>query len=334
MRTAMQLPRRHFLHLALGAVALPALYRDACAQAYPARPITIVVPFAAGGPTDTIGRLLAERMRLSLGQSVIVENATGAGGTIGVARAARAAPDGYTISLGQNGSHVVTGATYSNLPYDLLNDFEPLALICIAPFLIVGKKTVPANDLKELVAWLKANPDKVTMGNAGQGSISHVCGLIFESITGARLRFVPYRGTAPAMQDLVAGQIDLMISDPVTSMPQVRAGNIKGYAVTAAARLSSAPDIPTVDEAGLASFHVALWHGLWMPRGTPTAIVTKLSSAVAAALADPAAQAKLAELGQEIYPPARQTPEALGTLQRAEIEKWWPIIKAGNIKVE
>ncbi len=329
----MKLPRRQFLHLAVGAAALPALSHIARAQTYPARPITIVVPFAAGGPTDTIGRLLAERLRSSLGQTVLVENATGAGGTIGVARAARAAPDGYTISLGQNGSHVVTGATYSNLPYDLLNDFEPLTLICIAPFVIVARKTMPANDLKELIAWLKANPDKSTMGTAGQGSLGHVCGLIFQDIAGTRLQFVPYRGTAPAMQDLVAGQIDLMISDPVTSMPQVRAGNIKSYGVTADTRLSSAPDIPTVDEAGLHAFHVALWHGLWMPKGTPKAIIAKLNTSVVAALADPAAQAKLAELGQEIYPRARQTPEALGALQRAEIEKWWPIIKAGNIKL-
>jgi tripartite-type tricarboxylate transporter receptor subunit TctC len=292
----MKLPRRQFLRLAVGAAVLPALSHIARAQTYPARPITIVVPFAAGGPTDTIGRLLAERLRSSLGQTVIVENAT--------ARAARAAPDGYTISLGQNGSHVVTGAAYSNLPYDLLNDFEPLTLICIAPFIIVARKTMPANDLKELVAWLKANPDKWTMGNAGQGSISQVCGLIFQNITGTRLQFVPYRGTAPAMQDLVAGQIDLMISDPVTSMPQVRAGNIKSYGVTADIRLSSAPDIPTVDEAGLPSFHVALWHGLWMPKSTPKTIIAKLNTAVVAALADPAAQAKLAELGQEIYPRA------------------------------
>jgi tripartite-type tricarboxylate transporter receptor subunit TctC len=333
-REPMKLPRRRFLHLAAGAAALPAVSHIAQAQSYPTRPITIVVPFAAGGPTDTIGRLLAERMRSSLGQTVIVENATGAGGTIGVGRAVRAAPDGYTISLGQNGSHVVTGATYGNLPYDLLKDFEPLALICIAPFVIVAKKTMPANDLKGLIAWLKANPDKATMGNAGQGSISHVCGLLFQNITGTHLAFVPYRGTAPAMQDLVAGQIDLMISDPVTSMPQVRAGNIKIYGVTANTRLFSAPDIPTVDEAGLPSFHVALWHGLWMPKGTPKAIIATLNAAVMDALADPAAQTKLAELGQEIYPRARQTPEALAALQKAEIEKWWPIIKAGDIKVE
>jgi len=325
--------RRKFLQLAAGAVALPAVARSAFAQAYPTKPITIVVPFAAGGPTDTIARLLAERLRVSLGQTVIVESATGAGGTIGVGRAARAAPDGYTISLGQNGSHVVTGATYTNLPYDLLNDFEPLSLLCIAPFVVVAKKTVPANDLKEFIAWLQANPNR-TVGTAGQGSISHVCGLIFQNVTGSRLQFVPYRGTAPAMQDLVAGQIDMMISDPVTSMPQVRGGNIKIFGVAADTRLPSAPDVPTVDEAGLPGYHVALWHGLWMPKGTPKPITTTLSAAVMGALADPAVRGKLADLGQDIYPRERQTPEALGALQKAEIAKWWPIIKAGNIKVE
>ena len=325
--------RRKFLQLAAGAVALSAVARSAFAQAYPTKPITIVVPFAAGGPTDTIARLLAERLRVSLGQTVIVESATGAGGTIGVGRAARAAPDGYTISLGQNGSHVVTGATYTNLPYDLLNDFEPLSLLCIAPFVVVAKKTVPANDLKEFIAWLQANPNR-TVGTAGQGSISHVCGLIFQNVTGSRLQFVPYRGTAPAMQDLVAGQIDMMISDPVTSMPQVRGGNIKIFGVAADTRLPSAPDVPTVDEAGLPGYHVALWHGLWMPKGTPKPIMTTLSAAVMGALADPAVRGKLADLGQDIYPRERQTPEALGALQKAEIAKWWPIIKAGNIKVE
>ncbi len=330
----MKLPRRQFLRLAASVVTVPTVSRSAFAQTYPSKPITIVVPFAAGGPTDTIGRLLAERLRASLGQTVIVENATGAGGTIGVGRAARASPDGYTISLGQNGSHVVTGATYTNLPYDLLTDFEPLTLLCIAPFVISSRKTVPAGDLKSFIVWLKDNPGKVTVGTAGQGSISHVCGLVFQNVTATRLQFVPYRGTAPAMQDLVAGQIDMMISDPVTSIPQARAGTIRAYAVTAGARLGSAPDVPTVDEAGLPGYYVALWHGLWMPRGTPKDIMARLNAAVVEALAEPTMRAKLAELGQDVYPRERQTPAALAALQRADIEKWWPIIKDGNIKVE
>jgi len=292
------------------------------------------VPFAAGGPTDVIGRLLAERMRSLLGQPVIVENTTGAGGTIGVARAARAAPDGYTISLGQNGSHVVTGATYNSLPYDLLKDFDPLTLLVDAPFVIVAKKATPASDLKGLIAYLKDNPGRITVGTAGQGSISHVCGLIFQNATGSKLQFVPYRGTAPAMQDLVAGQIDFMISDPVTAMPQARGGNVKVYAVAADARMASAPEIPTVDEAGLPGFHVSLWHGLWMPKGTPKPILSKLNATVVEILAQPEVRAKLAELGQDIFPREKQTPESLGGFQRAAIEKWWPIIKDGNIKVE
>jgi tripartite-type tricarboxylate transporter receptor subunit TctC len=272
-------------------------------------------------------------MRSTLGQTVVVENTTGAGGTIGAGRLARAAPDGYTIGIGQNGSHVITGATYSNLPYDLIKDFDPLTLICITPFMVVAKKSVPANDLKSFIAWLKDNPNK-TVGTAGQGSISHVCGLIFQNATQTRLQFVPYRGIAPAMQDVVAGQIDMIISDPVATLQQARSGNIKAYAVCASARLPTAPEFPTVDEAGLPGYHVALWHGLWMPKGTPKPILDKLHAAVVEALADPAVRAKLESLGQDIYPRAQQTPEALGALQKSEIEKWWPIIKAGNIKVE
>jgi tripartite-type tricarboxylate transporter receptor subunit TctC len=330
----MKFSRRRFLHLAAGTTALPALPHIASAQTYPSRPVTLAVPFAPGGPTDTIARIMAERLRPLLGQPIIVENTTGAGGTIGVGRAARAAPDGYTISLGQNGSHVVTGASYSNLPYDLLADFEPLSLICTSPFVITSRKSVPANNLESFIAWLKANPGNVTVGTAGQGSITHVCGLVFQNATGTSLRFVPYRGTAPAMQDLISGQIDMMISDPVGSISYARSGLIRAYAVAADARLPSAPDVPTVDEAGLPGYHVSLWHGLWLPKGTPKDIIIKLNAAVTTALADPVARTRLAELGQDIFAPNQQTPDALSALQRADIQKWWPIIKASNFKVE
>ena len=331
----MKLPRRRFLQLAAGAAALPALSRSASAQAaYPSKPIILIVPYAAGGPTDSIARILAERMRTSLGQTVVVENTTGAGGTIAVARLARATPDGYTIGIGQNGSHVVTGATYQKLPYDLLKDFEPLTLLTDAPFFLAGKKTMPANNLKELIAWMRANPGKTTFGNGGNGSISHLTGVLFLNLTKTTAQIVPYRGNAPAMQDLVAGQIDVMIADPVTGVPQVRSGNIKGYAVTAKTRLSTAPDIPTADEAGMPGYHVSLWHGLWLPKGVPAPIAAKLQAAAVEALADSTARAKLAALGQDIFPRERQNPQALDAHQKAEIAKWWPIIKAAGIKVE
>jgi tripartite-type tricarboxylate transporter receptor subunit TctC len=328
-----RLGRRQFLHLAAGATALPTVSRIAWAQAYPSRPITIVVAFPPGGATDVIGRAMAERLKSSLGQPVIVENVTGAAGTLAVGRVARAAPDGYMLSIGQNGSHVVRGATYA-LPYDLLNDLEPVALLSTGPFVLTARKTMPANDLKGLIAWLKANPDKATLGHAGTGGLAHIAGVFFQRETGTRFGFVPYRGIAPAIQDLVAGQIDMAISDPVASLPQVRAGTIKAYGVTAKTRLTSAPDIPTLDEAGLPGFDISQWHGLWLPKGTPKSIIAKLNAAVMNALADPAVRARLADLGQEIFPRDRQTPEALGAFQKAEIEKWWPIIKAANIKGE
>lgn len=305
----------------------------ACAQPYPSRPITMVVPFAAGGPTDTLARILAERLRTALGQTVIVENATGAAGSIGVGRVVRAAPDGYTLSIGHWSTHVVNGAIYS-LPYDLLKDLDPVALLPSNPQLIVAKNAAPAKDLKELIAWVKDNQDKISSGTAGAGSASHVSGVYFQTATETRFTFIPYRGTGPAIQDLVAGQIDLMFDQSSNSLPHVRGGKIKAYAVTAKTRLPSAPEIPTVDEAGLPGFYISVWHGLWVPHGTPQDIVAKLAAAVNESLADPAVRQRLAELGQEIPTREQQTPEGLSAHHRAEIAKWWPIIKAANIKAE
>ena len=329
----MKLPRRKFLHLAAGAAALPAVSRIALAQTYPTRPITMVVPYAAGGPTDTIARILTERMRVSLGQIVIVENVTGAAGTIGVGRVARASPDGYTICIGHWGTHVVNAAIY-DLPYHVFNDFEPVSLIATNPALIVARKAVPANTLQELIAWLKANAATATQGTAGLGSASHVSGVYFQAITGTRFQFVPYRGAGPAMQDLVAGQIDMMIDQAANSLPPVRAALIKAYAVTGKTRLTAAPDIPTVDEAGVPGLHISTWHALWMPKGTSKDIITRLDGAVVDALADARVRQRLADLGQELPAPEEQNPETLAAFHKAEIEKWWPILRAANIKVE
>src|SRR4051794_8990682 len=300
------------LRIAVGCVLLWGGIAAAPAQVYPSRPITMVVPFAAGGPVDTVARILSEPMRATLGQSIIVENVTGAAGSIGVGRVARAAPDGYTLSIGHWSTHVVNGAVYP-LPYDLLRDFEPISLISTNSYLIVAKNAVPAKDLKELIDWLKANPDKATEGTAGAGSPQHVSGVFFQKATGTRFQFVPYRGAAPAMADLLAGHIDMIIDDPTSSLPQVRAGKIRAFAVTAKSRLAAAPDIPTVDEAGLPGFYFSRWHALWAPRGTPKDVIAKLDAAVIAALADPAVRARLADLGQDIFPREQQTPEALAT---------------------
>ena len=303
------------------------------AQTWPSRPLTIVVPFAPGGPTDVIARAIGQHMRSSLGQSAVIENTAGANGNIGVARVARATPDGYTLSIGHWSTHVVNGAVYP-LTYDLLQDFEPVSLISSNAYLIVARNAVPANDLKGFIAWLKANPDKASEGTAGAGSPQHVSGIFFQSATGTRFQFVPYRGAAPAMLDLVAGNIDLIIDDPTNSLPQVRGGKIKAFAVTAASRLASAPDIPTVDEAGLPGFYFSRWRALWAPRATPKDVIARLNAAVAAALSDSLVRSRFADLGQEIFPPERRTPEALGAYHKAEIAKWWPIIKAAGIKAE
>jgi tripartite-type tricarboxylate transporter receptor subunit TctC len=303
------------------------------AQPYPSRPITLVVPFAAGGPTDTVARILGERMGRTLGQTIVVENTTGAAGSIAVGRVARAALDGYTVSIGHWSTHVINGAIYP-LNYDLLKDLDPVALLPANPQLIVAKKNVPANDLKELVAWVRTNQDKISAGTAGAGSASHVGGVYFQNFTKTRFTFVPYRGSGPAMLDLVSGTIDLMCDQSTNSLPQVRSNSVKAFAVTSPRRLASAPDIPTVDEAGMPGFYISVWHGLWVPHGTPKEIVAKLTAAAQEALADPNVQKRLAELGQEIPPREMQTPEGLATFQKAEIEKWWPIVKAAGIKAE
>jgi len=319
--------------LLVAAAAVLTIVTSAAAQDYPSRPIVMVVPFAAGGPTDVVARILAEGMRASLGQPVLIENLTGAAGSIAVGRVARAAPDGYTLSIGHWSTHVVNGAIYK-LPYDLLTDLAPVSLLVSNPQLIVANPKVPATDLKSLVEWIKSNPDKVSAGTAGAGSASHIGGIYFQNFSHTSFLFVPYRGTGPAMQDLISGQIQIMIDQSSNSLPQVRNKLIKAFAVTSKARLAVAPDIPTVDEAGMPGFYISVWHGLWVPKDTPKPIIAKLAAAVRAAFADPATRKRFLDLGQEIPPVEQQTPEALGAYQKAEIEKWWPLIKAAHIKVE
>jgi tripartite-type tricarboxylate transporter receptor subunit TctC len=303
------------------------------AQNYPARTITLIVPFPAGGATDTLARFLAERMRGILGQTVMIENIAGAAGSIGVGRAVRSAPDGYTLSIGTSTTHMLTGGLYA-LPFDLLKDLEPVIQIGSEPLLIVGKKDLPAGDLNGLIAYLKANPDKASVGIAGVGATGHLTGISFQKATGTHFQFVPYRGNAPAMQDLLAGQIDFMIEPSSNFQSLVRAGSVKPYAVTGSTRLSWARDVPTADEAGLAGFFASLWYGLWVPKDAPKDIIARLNAAMVQVLADPLVQKRFDELGIQITPVEQQTPEALRAFQQAEAERWWPIIKAANIKSE
>jgi tripartite-type tricarboxylate transporter receptor subunit TctC len=317
--------------LSVACIVVLAGVAAAAAQTYPSRPITLIVPFPPGGSTDVIARITAERMRATLGQPIVIENVGAAQGSVGVGRLARAAPDGYTIDIGQWDTHVVNGAIYT-LTYDLVGDFEPIGLLSKNPLMIVGRKTLPPNDLAGLIAWLRANPDKATQGNPTAGG--HVAGAYFQKETGTHFTFVPYRGAGPAMQDLVSGQIDLLIVQPAVALPQVRTGAIKAFAATGNTRLAVAQDIPTVAEGGLPSLEMLGWYGLFAPKGTPKEVIAKLSGAVTEALSDPGVRQRLADLGQEIPEPAQRTAAALGALQKAEIEKWWPIIKAANIRGE
>jgi tripartite-type tricarboxylate transporter receptor subunit TctC len=314
-------------------IALASSGGYARAEIFPSHPITIVVPFSAGGPSDAMARILAERMKVKLGETILIENVTGAGGSIGVGRAVRSPPDGYTISFGHLGTHVANGAIYK-LGYDLVTDLEPVALLPSNPMIIVSKNAVPAKNLQELLAWLRSRPTPPTAGTAGAGSGSHIAGLYFEKVTGIKLQYVPYRGTAPAMTDLVAGQIDVIVDQTSNSIAQVRAGTIRAYAVTDGKRVEQASDIPTTDEAGLPGFHMTLWSGLWVPKGTPKEVIAKLNAAAVDALNDLGVRKQLENLGLQLPPTSQLAPEALGAWQKAEIAKWWPMIKAANVKVE
>ena len=304
------------------------------AQTFPSRPVTIVVPFSAGGPTDTLARILVERMKGPLGQTLIIENTTGAAGTIGAARVARAPADGYTLILGHWQTHVVNGATFGSLPFDVVKDFQPISLVADCPVWFVGRASLAPNDLKELISWLKAGNGKATVGIAGVGGGGDVVGSYFKKNTGTEFQFVPYRGAAPLVQDLVAGQIDLTFGQVAGHLAQFRAGQLKAYMVMAATRWPAAPDTPTIDEAGLPGLYASFWHGLWAPRGTPRDVIARLNAALVDALADPAVQRRFADVGQGTWPRDKQTPEALAMHQKAEVEKWWPIIKTAGIKAE
>ena len=317
--------------IAIAVAGIASHFTPSFAQTYPSKPITMIVPFAAGGPTDALARVLADRMRQTLGETILVENVTGAGGTIGVTRAVKSAPDGYTLSIGHLGKHVINGAMYT-LPFDLINDLDPVALVASNPMMIVSKNDVPAKNLKELIAWIKANDGKVTAGTAGVGSGAHFSGIFFEQLIGTHLQFVPYRGTGPALLDLVAGQIDIIVDQASNSLPQVQAGKIRAYAITDQKRLAAAPDVPTVAEAGLPELQIELWSGVWVPKGTPKDVVARLNSAIVEALADPAVKKRFAEVGLDVPPVAQQNPEALARHQQAEVKKWWPMIKAANVK--
>jgi tripartite-type tricarboxylate transporter receptor subunit TctC len=316
------------------AASLTVAALGAFAQAYPSRPITVIVPFAAGGPTDTIARIMAERMGRHLGQTVVVENVAGAGGTIAGMRVARAPADGYTVAIGHVGTHVIAGAVQKT-SYDVFNDFEPVGMFVANPQIIVTKNGVPAKDLKELVAWVKSQgAERVSSGTGGPGTPSHISAVYFSNQVGVPLNIIHYKGSGPALQDVIAGHVDMTFDQAANALPQVRGGKIKAYAVTSKTRITSAPDIPTVDEAGMPNFYMSVWHAYWVPKGTPKDVIARLNAAMMAAIADPDVRKKMSDLGQEIMPPEQQTPEALRAYHKAEIDKWWPIIRAAGIRSE
>ena len=316
---------------ALALVSVLTLAQGAAAQSFPSRPVTMIVPYPPGGPTDSIGRILAERMRNPLGQPVIIENIGGAAGTLGTARAVRAAPDGYTINFGNIASHVFSSIVYK-LKYDVLKDLEPVALMTSSPFWLVAGTGLPAKDIRELIAWLKANPDKATWGIVGSGSPSHLCGIYFEKLTGARIQYVPYRGAGPVIQDLIAGQISLACLEASASLPGVQSGKFRAFALLAKNRWQVAPNVPTIDEAGLPGLYLPFWHGLWAPKGTPADVLAKLNTVAVDTLSDPTTRERLTGIGVEVPPREQQTPEGLRSYHAADIERWRPLIEAANIK--
>jgi tripartite-type tricarboxylate transporter receptor subunit TctC len=319
--------KKLLLGIALAALSISA----SSAQNYPTRPITVTVPASAGGPTDTIARIVTARMQQTLGQSIIIENVGGASGTIATGKVTRADPDGYALIIGGVNHFVVNGAVYP-LAYNLVNDFEPISMLATGPMLIMSRTSLPATNLGELITWLKANPENVTFGTGGLASPPHISGLSLEAVTGTKFQFVPFRGSAPALQNVLAGQLDIIIDQASSALSLARSGGVRTYAITSPTRLASAPDIPTTDEAGLPGFHVSIWQAMWAPKGTPKDIIVKVNAAVREALADPAVQKKLADIGQELPTDEQQTPQGFGAYHKAETEKWTPIIKAANIK--
>ena len=319
--------------LLLTAIAMLLGAASAAAQSFPTRPVTAIVPASAGGPTDTIGRIVMARAQQLLGQTIIIENVGGASGTIGTGRLVRADPDGYTIGIGGPNHYVVNASVYP-LTYDLLRDFEPVSMLSNGPMLIMSRNTLPAKNLVELIAWLKANPDNVTFGTGGLASPPHISGLSLQTVTGNKFQFVPFRGSAPALQQVLGGQLDIIIDQASAALSIAKGGGVRAYAVTAKQRLASAPDIPTVDEAGLPGFHVSIWQAVFAPKGTPKDVIAKLNAAIAGALADPTVQQRLRDVGQEMPSAEQMTPGGFGAFHKAEMDKWTPVIKAANIKPE